>query len=233
MDGKGSARGRSPKPWADPNLLGLLFFGPRLAEIRTGRGRCCREAAEVLRGAGRWPPAAGSPSVITSPGGSSTKPCVPPIKNSFPLGLGCQGGTSGCAPQGWVCALSPDPRGAQRRDCAGPPRGVPRAPVPAAAGPVPLPTWSPQWLFVPLPDAAARFFPPLVPSACFFPSSGPHESHGCPTAPTPAWVPRRAPTRLPPVHGGRPVRSPIQLRGGGVRNAPNETNRAPDPFSQH
>lgn len=54
----------------------------------------------------------------------------------------------------------------------------------------PAPTWSPQRLFVPLPAATARFFPPLVPAVRSLPSA----------APRPTGVPR--PPHLRGCHGG-------------------------------
>lgn len=53
----------------------------------------------------------------------------------------------------------------------------------------------PTMVFCPSSDAAAQFSPPFVPSACFFPSSGPHKPHGGPTAP--CLLSQFAPSSLP------------------------------------
>lgn len=149
----------------------------------------------------------GSPSVTTPPGGApAPSPVSPPpqkkIRFLWDWGFRDAFGTSGMG-------SCPEP-GAQRRDCSGPPPcGVPRAPVPATAGPRPPPAWSPQWFFVPLQMLQLNFPPPSSPLRVSFPPRVPTSPTGVPQPPV------CSPSSLPLLSQFAPsLTSPTQLNFG-------------------
>lgn len=138
-----------------------------------------------------------------------------------------------CPPQGWVCALSLHPRGAQRRNCAEPPpRGATR-PVPAAAGPVPLPRGPHNGCLSPCPMLQLDSSLPSSPLCVPFPpqllvprgSHGPHTCVGATGA-----LARSSPPAGAREHPFRGRDAPSSFSGRCYKSPPRRRIRPQGPF---
>lgn len=129
--------------------------------------------------------------------------CPPHPKKKFvSFGIGVSG--MRLAPQGWVRALSLELKAGIVQ---GPPLVGCHAPrCQPRPGPVPPPTWSPQWFFVPLQMLQLNFPPPSSPLRVSFPPRVPTSPTGVPQPPL------CSPSSLPLLSQFAPsLTSPTQL----------------------